>query len=45
MERTVAAFAPMREFDPKRMANELPGVAYHPGAVKFYREAGLAKAM
>ena len=40
----VASFAPLREFDPKKMANPLPGVTYHPGALKFYREAGLAKA-
>jgi uncharacterized protein len=43
-EEMVAAFAPLRDFDPKKMANPLQGVTYHPGALKFYRDVGLAKA-
>ena len=32
-----------RRFDPARMAPNLSGATYHPGAVRFYREAGLWK--
>jgi hypothetical protein len=39
----VASFAAMRDFEPAKMAAPLSGVAYHPGALKFYREAGLTK--
>jgi hypothetical protein len=28
-------------FDPARMASPYQGLAYHPGAIKFYREAGI----
>ncbi|HZD90424.1 MAG TPA: TAXI family TRAP transporter solute-binding subunit [Pseudolabrys sp.] len=33
-------FPPLRLFNPKDMAQEIPGVAYHPGAIKFYKEIG-----
>lgn len=36
-----AAHGSFNRFDPKAMAIDLPGATYHPGAVKFYREAGL----
>ena len=35
------AFPPFRLFDTKAMAKDLGPVQYHPGAVKFYKEAGL----
>lgn len=33
-------FPPLQLFDPKGMAQEVSGVDYHPGAVKFYKEIG-----
>ena len=35
------AFGPFRLFDAKTMAKDLSPVQYHPGAVKYYKEAGL----
>jgi TRAP transporter TAXI family solute receptor len=35
----VAGAPVFREFDPKRMAEEI-GVPWHPGAIKFYKEIG-----
>ncbi len=32
---------PLRLFDPKQMAKDAAPLAYHPGAVKFYKEAGI----
>jgi len=32
---------PLRLFDPKNMAKDASPLAYHPGAVKFYKEAGI----
>ena len=40
-ESLVKSFKPLARFDPKRMATELPGAKYHPGAIKFYKEVGL----
>jgi TRAP-type uncharacterized transport system substrate-binding protein len=37
-----STFAPFALFDPKKMAKPLQGVALHPGALKFYKEVGLA---
>jgi TRAP transporter TAXI family solute receptor len=39
----VAAFRPMALFDPAKMAKPLKAVPFHPGAEKYYREAGLLK--
>jgi uncharacterized protein len=33
-------FPPLRLFDKNDMAQEIAGVQYHPGAVKFYKEIG-----
>ena len=38
-----ATFAPFALFDPKKMAKPLEGVPVHPGALKFYKEAGIAQ--
>src|SRR2546423_980920 len=38
-----ATFPPFALFQPQNMAKPLQGVAFHPGALEFYREAGLAK--
>jgi len=38
-----AAHGIFRRFNPKRIAPKLEGAVYHPGAVKFYKEAGLWK--
>jgi hypothetical protein len=37
------AAPPFRLFDPKTMSKDLGALQYHPGAVKFYREAGIWK--
>ena len=39
-DQLVAAFGPFAGFDPKDMAPDL-GIPYHPGALRYYREAGL----
>jgi TRAP transporter TAXI family solute receptor len=36
-----ATFAPFRLFAPRQMAKPLADVPMHPGAIKFYQEAGL----
>jgi uncharacterized protein len=36
-------FAPFRLFDPRQMAKPLADVPMHPGAARFYREAGLIR--
>lgn len=38
----VATFPPFAQFDPKHMAKVVKDVPFHPGALKFYKEAGLA---
>ena len=39
----VATFPPFGLFQPQNMAKPLEGVPFHPGAMKYYREIGLAK--
>jgi len=39
----VATFPPFGLFQPQNMAKSLEGVPLHPGALKYYREIGLAK--
>jgi TRAP-type uncharacterized transport system substrate-binding protein len=34
-------FPPLRLFDKNAMAQVIAGVAYHPGAIKYYKEIGL----
>jgi TRAP transporter TAXI family solute receptor len=36
-----ATFAPLAGFAQDKMAKDLGGVSYHPGAIKFYQEQGL----
>jgi len=36
-----AAFGPFSLFDPNRMMVDIPDVDWHPGALAYYREAGL----
>jgi TRAP-type uncharacterized transport system substrate-binding protein len=35
------AFPPFKFFDPKQMAKNVGVLQYHPGAVKFFKEAGI----
>lgn len=39
----VQSFRPMALFDPGKMAKPLKAVPFHPGAEKYYKEAGLMK--
>ena len=39
----MATFPPFALFQPQNMAKALRGVQFHPGAAKFYKEAGLLK--
>jgi TRAP transporter TAXI family solute receptor len=38
----VATFRPMELFEPSKMAKPVQDVPFHPGALKFYREVGIA---
>jgi uncharacterized protein len=38
-----AAFPPFAAFNPKEMVGETHGGEYHPGAIRFYKEAGIWK--
>ncbi len=40
-DRLIAASPAFRLFSPDAMAKQLSPVAYHPGAIRFYREQGL----
>jgi TRAP transporter TAXI family solute receptor len=42
-EDLVATFPPFGLFQPQNMAKPLQGVAFHPGAMKYYKEIGLAR--
>jgi TRAP-type uncharacterized transport system substrate-binding protein len=35
------AFPPLKLFDGKTMARDASPLQYHPGAIKFYKEAGV----
>jgi len=37
----IAGHGVFRRFQPKEMAKPDVGVDYHPGAMKFYKEAGI----
>lgn len=36
-----AAFAPFKDYDPSNIAKPVVDVKYHPGAIKFFEEAGI----
>jgi TRAP transporter TAXI family solute receptor len=36
-----ATFAPFNDYDPSGIAKPVAGVSYHPGAIKFFQEAGV----
>ena len=38
----VSVFKPFVLFEPKRMAGVIKGVPFHPGALKYYKEIGIA---
>jgi TRAP-type uncharacterized transport system substrate-binding protein len=38
-----ATFPPFGLFNPQNMAKPIQGVPFHPGALKYYKEIGLAK--
>jgi TRAP transporter TAXI family solute receptor len=40
-----ATFAPFALFDPDKMSKAVQGVTLHPGAARFYKEAGIAPKM
>lgn len=40
-EALAAAFPAFRRFEPENMARSLDPIEYHPGAISFYKEAGL----
>jgi len=42
-EDLVATFPPFALFQPQNMPKVLEGVPLHPGAMKYYKEIGLAK--
>ena len=37
----IDTYQPMEGFEQKRMGTTVPGVEYHPGAIKFYKEKGI----
>jgi uncharacterized protein len=41
-QELVAVFKPMALFQPDKMAKPLQGVPFHPGAMKYYEEIGIA---
>lgn len=40
-EQMAATFAPFNAFDPNEMVGDVTPSEYHPGAIRFYQEAGL----
>jgi TRAP transporter TAXI family solute receptor len=40
--KLVAITPVLRDFDPAKMYTDYTGLPYHPGAIKFYKEAGVA---
>jgi len=40
-EALTATFRPFALFNPAQMSKPVQGVEFHPGALKYYREAGL----
>jgi len=42
--KLIAVTPVFRDFDPAKMHTSYPGLQYHPGAVKYYKEAGVALA-
>jgi TRAP transporter TAXI family solute receptor len=42
-QELAATFPPFLLFQPQNMAKPLEGLAFHPGAAKYYREVGLMK--
>ncbi|MHB2266036.1 TAXI family TRAP transporter solute-binding subunit [Aliihoeflea sp. PC F10.4] len=40
-EQMAATFAPFNAFDPNEMVGDVTPAEYHPGAIRFYQEAGL----
>ena len=40
-EALAATFPPFRLFVPEQMAKPVKDVEFHPGALKYYREAGI----
>ena len=38
----VSTFKPFVLFNPKHMATPIEGVPFHPGALKYYKEIGIA---
>jgi TRAP transporter TAXI family solute receptor len=41
-QKLVAITPVLRDFDPAKMHTDYPGLPYHSGALKFYKEAGVA---
>ena len=41
-DKLVAVAPSWRDFDPAKMYTNYEGLPYHPGAIKYYKEAGVA---
>ena len=40
--KLIAVTPVFRDFDPAKMQTNYKGLQYHPGAIKYYKEAGVA---